>query len=849
VGAAPRPALSARRSVVLALLLLAPLLVAAVPGAGAPLNSVYGVELDARGEHERVLVFGDRELDARLDERDPKTLVVTIRGALLDASAPSRVTGQPGAAIRSVRIESVVSPSGPELRLVIDHAQGLPVELSQRGATLAVEFRRPERPVERGIPMQFVASELAEIVEKVGRATGQRFVYDDTLRGRVTITSPERVSRDEALELLNSALLLAGFVALPTPTGARKIMPLASGLGEAPWNLDAPGAGTEAQTSTLVRLRSATPEQVLSALQPWIGASSLAIPHSETNAVILAGSEARLRQMLTLVAEIDQASGDELVVRRLRYRSASEAAELLLAALGEKVGARTGVEAWPDERTGALVLRAPRAEMEDARALLAELDRPVRSSGSLRVRELRFADPEALMGILQSLAGGGGPAALAPVAARPGGAPSSPQLAGGNSLAGREFGVAVFKPTHALVLSGDSETLDILDDVIDELDQRPTTIEVEALVLQVINDDRLDLGFDAFIPATEPKSPHDWFVNTLLNPSGGGLMQPGEGTGPAYAARFTRAPLVIPFVDGEGNPASLVVPRGSAVITANDALVRSQMLARPHLRMLSGDEQEIFAGNNVPIPVSTTAGTGSTANPLQTSQTVERQDVGITLRVKPTVGEAGGVRLDLTIEMTSVAPSTAGDVEEVGPTLRNRNLQSTVHLNDDDFIVVGFAREAVSQQDAVGTPWLMNVPFLGWAFKATGDANVVSRIVIAVRARIERSPDDQIADTIRHRLAFERSNQRLAPLADLDRTAWALRVATRSDRADADAIAARISNGAQPGRVTRWESSTGPLYDVTLAGFATVADANRRAFELREQGYDPEVLVVPIEAH
>jgi len=843
VGASPRRALSPPlrpKHAVVSLALLAPLLLAAVPGGRSAPVAVYGIELDAQGERERVLVFAEAPLEGRLEERDAKTLVVVIPGAVLDPSVPTRVTGPAGAAVRLVTIEEAAGAGGSEVRLVIERVPGLPAELTSRGATLAIELARPARPVEPGIAMQFANAELAEIVEKVARATGERFLFDDSLRGKLTLTSPERVSREEALELLHAALLLKGFVALPTPSGARKIMPLGSGgLGGAPWNPDAPGARSEAQTTTLVHLRSATAERVATALQPWLGATALAIAHPPTNAVILAGSEARLRELMTLVAEIDHDSGDELVVHRLRHRSAEDAAGLVLAALGTRVGARHGVEAWPDERTGALVLRASPEAMQDVRALLAEIDRPVQGEGSVGVLMLRYADPEALARLLGNLAAGNTSHAA------PGGA-LTPAMAGGASLEGRDFGVAVHAPTHSVVLSADPETLGILEELIDELDRPPPTIDVEVLVLQVINDVALDLGFDAFIPLTSPKSPNDWIASAFLNPRGGGLFQPGSGDGPVYAARFTRAPLVLPFIDSLGNPASLIVPRESGVITANDVRVRSQTLMRPHLRMLAGTEQEIFAGNNVPIPVSKTAADAASA--FQTSVSVERQDVGIRLRVKPSVGEAGGVRLELDVNISSLAPSLAGSVEEVGPSLRQRRLTSTIHLNDNEFAVVGFAREAAVEQNEIGTPWLKDIPILGWAFKQTSDSNVTARLVIAVQARIERSPDERVADSIRRRLAFERSSQRLEPLAQSSTTAWALRVAARADEAEAQTIAARLSASARPARVTRWESSSGSVFDVTVSGFETLSEANDTALQLREEGYDPEVLVVPLEA-
>ena len=355
-----------------------------------------------------MLVFAQQPLEGRLEEPDPETLLLVIPGAVLDPSAPARVAGAPSAGVRLVTAEEVAGVAGPEVRLRIARTPGPPAELSRRGATLAIELARPRRPRADGIAMKFTNANLAEVVEKVARATGQSFLFDDSLQGLVTLTSPELVSPAEALELLHAVLLMKGYAALPTPTGARKILPLGEGVAGASFSSAAPRSDTEALTATLVRLRDAAAERVVTALQPWLGSSALAIAHPPTNALILAGSEARLRDLLMLVGAIDQASDRLLVVRRLRHRSAGEAAELLLAALGEPEGARPGVEAWPDERTGALVLRAPPAQMADARAFLAEIDQPVRGRGEVEVISLRFSDPEALAAMLGNLAAGGG---------------------------------------------------------------------------------------------------------------------------------------------------------------------------------------------------------------------------------------------------------------------------------------------------------------------------------------------------------------------------------------------------------------------------------------------------------
>jgi hypothetical protein len=143
----------------------------------------------------------------------------------------------------------------------------------------------------------------------------------------------------------------------------------------------------------------------------------------------------------------------------------------------------------------------------------------------------------------------------------------------------------------------------------------------------------------------------------------------------------------------------------------------------------------------------------------------------------------------------------------------------------------------------------MDIPFLGWAFKASSDRRIASRLVIAAQARIERSPEERVADSIRHRLAFERSSRRLEHVPVLDtETFWGLRVATVADPQQAEAIAARLGSPERPAHVSRWQSAAGPRFDVTLFRFTSLADANQLALELHDQGYEPEPVVIPAEA-
>jgi general secretion pathway protein D len=462
----------------------------------------------------------------------------------------------------------------------------------------------------------------------------------------------------------------------------------------------------------------------------------------------------------------------------------------------------------------------------------------------VRVIRLEHADPEELAEQLRELASETGDEPR----------PSGP----GRSLRGRPLAVAVHRATHSLVLAGSPETLQIVDELVAALDRPPPLVAVEVLVLEVTTSESLTLGFDAFVPLAEPKAPDDLVASVLSNPSGGGLLSPGVGQPVALAARFTRAPLVVPIVDAAGNATTVLVPRESFVVTADDREVRTRLLMRPHLVAVNGEEQEVFVGSNVPILTSATpsaagdaaAGTTPTGlvDPLTLRTEVERQDVGLRLRVRPTVGEAGGVRLALELDVSDVAAPVAGDVDEVGPTLSQRRLSATVHLADGEFAVVGMGPRQARQTTERGTPFLSDIPLLGWLFRFERTETTRSELLVATQAWVQRNADEQIAESIEQRLAFERSLSRAADLKGAGEVGWAVLVASADSEREAQEIAGGVARDGVPApRVTRWDFEGKPRFDVFVPGFETLAQAGAAANQLVRAGYPARVVALPDE--
>jgi general secretion pathway protein D len=797
---------------------------------------VYGMELETRGDRDRLLVFATQALVYRVEEVDPETVRVRLPGAVLDAAASRQLAPTVGSGLTGVRALERKESAGPEVWIELKRVAGTPISPSQRGSILALELPREASGAAPDFTLQFEDTDIADVVRAVSEATGEPFLFDGRLQGKVTIAVADRVTREDALEILNAALLIKGFAALPTPGGPRKILPIEASAGSLPWTTDELSSGREAPVITRIQLTSASVDDVVGALRPYLGESGLALAHAPSRSVILAGSEARLRRWMALAQAIDETSLDEVWVRRVRHRSADELAEMLPAVLGEEAASQ--LELVPDARSNALVVRSPVDLLPELRNWVDRLDVPADSTGSVRVLRLDHADPDELAVLLQDLTTSQGPRDEDE---------EDEGVVAAAGLSGRPLSVAVHRPTRSLVVAADATTHERVNDLVAGLDRPRALVGIEATVMEVTTSEELRLGVDAFIPLTNPKAPDDLIISVLSNPSGGGLIEPGLGQPVDFAARFTREPLVFPVVSPDGTPATVLIPRETVVVTAAGDEVTSRLLMRPHLVAVNGDEQEIFVGNNVPILTQTNTGTeGTEGNPLVLQTDVEREDVGVRLHVRPTVGQAGGVRLELELDVRQVVAPLAGDVDEVGPTLRQRQVEATLFLRDGEFAVVGMGADEVELDIERGVPFLKDMPWLGSLFRFTMHQRIRTELVIAVQAWVHRNADERVAAWIQRRMGVERSLARVGDLRDAPDVAYAVLVATRPTETEAETVAGQLeARDAAPVRVTAWDWRGDERFDVYLTGFQTMAEAGAAANRLIGSGYRPRVVALP----
>jgi len=718
---------------------------------------------------------------------------------------------------------------------------------------------------------------IERLVTQVGEAAGRTILFDEQVRGNVSIVAQRLVTIDEAWKILESSLSILGFSLLPSTEGNWRIAPVADAVGEAPFTASIRARPSTAQgdsfVTTLISLREATVEDAMTVLEPLAGSRVTLVPYAATSSLIASGPERAIARLALVARELDRIDELPMRLRVLRYRDVQEIEPLVESHLESVVGPAAQVEVWTDVRTNAFVVRGTRESTDAVVGFLDRLDRPVTGGGEIRILRVLHRDPQEVADLIMGLAGrgrgsgdGDRPVDGTDSATDEGAseeatppAPSIPRTPTGlesrrrlealaavqarTELQQEDFSIVVDAPTRSLVVRASPEGHGAIARTLEILDQRQELVALDITVSDLRTPRGQTLGFAFHVPLT-PGNDYGEVVGRLIsNPGGVGLLsQPGDQS--QLFGRVTRDPGV-PFSFG-------VVPiEDTGVIDAGAFEVRNEVLIQPSLVVTSGERHEIFVGANVPVPVTEGGGSvdvgisGGGVPMLSRTTRFERKDVGIRLGIEARAGLQGEIQLDLDIEISSLVPSIAGSIEAVGPTFAEQKVKTIARLDDGETAVVAMLRGTTKSELELGVPWLSRLPFVGALFRRDIDQLDESRLVIAARARRVSTPAELVADTIRRRLAFERASalgERMPRAVD---GPYAVRVTTREMREDAEAIADGLALRGHRTTVHEWSHEGRPRYDVYVLSLESLVDASEIARVLSDEGWQADPVILP----
>ena len=647
-----------------------------------------------------------------------------------------------------------------------------------------------------GIQLDFNDVELSVVIDTIARLTGKNFIYDDRVRGRVTIVSPTKITADEAYAVFESVLQVKGFTTVSGPGGAIKVIPIREAKES---NVDTvqgrgPTPDSDRFITRLIPLRYIDAEAISNTLKPLVSKDASMVAYPPTNTVILTDAATNISRLLEILRSIDvETYKEELTVVRVVHADATTLAQQLseifdaevatAGAINPRVrraqqqngGAATAITATKgrvriltDERTNSLIVLAARQRLDELREVIARLDVPVTGGGRIHVYYLKHADAEELSDTLSSLISG------QPTQAT--GAPGQNVQALRAAITELSEGVTVTHdaPTNSLIIQASQEGYNRLSQVIKQLDIPRPQVLVEALIMEVDVTDALDLGFSGLARIFEDGKGF-----------GVGSFSDGTTSSAFPGSVATKAGPQETLVDsllssvastntfgaiGTAEAGSTLI---QGILTASASLKGTNILSAPHILTLDNEEAEIKVGDNIPIVTSRVqSAAGVDSSGLATSQNIERQDIGITLTVTPQISEGNLLRLELEQEITAVnegLTGITGNAAEVGVALSNRKITNTVVVADNETVVIGGLIDETQQDNVTKVPWLGDIPILGWAFKTTSDEVTKRNLLVFLTPHIVRNEHQLAAESIRKREEFWASSQAALQLSSKER--------------------------------------------------------------------------------
>jgi general secretion pathway protein D len=561
-------------------------------------------------------------------------------------------------------------------------------------------------------------ADLRQIIEAVSAITGRNFIVDPRVRAQVTMLSAEPMSPDAFYAAFLSILEVHGYVAVPSGD-LIKIVPDANAR-QVP-GLDRPGSGDEIVTQ-VITVRNVGAAQLVPILRPLIPQYGHLAAHQASNMLIISDRAANVSRMLRIIHRIDTGADAEIEVIPLQHASSGDVVRVVSAlqqaASGGEAGKPLGLVA--DDRTNSVLISGDQVARLRLRALISHLDTPLEDGGNTQVIYLRYADAEDLATRLRDQVASG-------VAVQPG-QPGQPATAVGpeNVIIWADPG------TNALVITAPAEVMRSLRMVIDKLDIRRAQVLVEAIIAEVSYNRAAELGVTWAIDGTNDNNIVG-LTKLGSGPNVSDLVAAGLAGETAVAQALAGLPQGIILGGGrlsESGTSWAVIMR--ALLSDAD----TNVLSTPSIVTMDNEEAEIKVGQEVPFLTGQFTSTGAAQGVVNPFQTIERKDVGLTLKVTPQINEGDAVVMTVSLETSNL--SRAGTGGAVDLITNQRRITQKVLIENGEVLVLGGLVSDDLVQSEQRVPILGSIPILGYLFRSQSATSEKRTLMVFLRPVILR---------------------------------------------------------------------------------------------------------------
>jgi len=549
--------------------------------------------------------------------------------------------------------------------------------------------------------LNFVDADIHALINAVSRITGLNFIIDPRVKGKVTIISNKEMPGDDVYKVFLSVLKVHGFAAVAGPNVV-KIVPEVNAKQDAiPFMSKRIFNASDAFVTRVIEVRYIDAAQLVPILRPLVPQRGHLAAYPASNVLVISDSAANIMRLEKIIRRIDQTTSDEVEVIPLEHATATEVVRIMQQLAGMNPKQKRRINVIADDRTNSILLGGPRASRIRTRALISHLDTPLEFSGNTHVIYLRNAVAKDLVPVLTGISKG-----LASVGkGKKAAVPASAII------------IEAHESTNSLVISAPANIVRSLKTVIARLDIRRAQVLVEAVIAEVSEEATREFGIQ-------------WAGGGANSTRPIGLINFDNGYSAANLLLDT-PPVASGLSLGVGD--FIGSSRIGALIRALSADVGTNILSTPSLVTLDNKEAEIVVGQNVPFITGSFSGTGSGgSNPSNPFTTIQRKDVGLTLKIKPQINEGNAIKLDVEQEVSSLSPSTVG----ADLITKKRSIKTTVMVEDGGVVVLGGLIEEKLREDEQRVPILGDIPILGLLFRYNKTTKVKTNLMVFIHPQI-----------------------------------------------------------------------------------------------------------------
>ncbi|MEN8721033.1 MAG: type II secretion system secretin GspD [Oceanococcaceae bacterium] len=572
---------------------------------------------------------------------------------------------------------------------------------------------------EGGTTLNLKDAEINSLITTVSELTGVNFIVDPRVKGKVTVLSSSPMSPNELYSVFLAVLQVHGFAAVPAGPVV-KIVPEVGAKQDGGSYFEYDGLAEDEIVTRVLSIQNVPAAQLVPILRPLVPQYGHLAAYSPSNMLIISDRAANVQRMTEIIRRIDQSTDSELEFIRLKHASAADVQQVIQGLVQGTQAAKQASGQEPlvvlaDERTNSILISGDKTQRLNVRGLIAHLDIPLEEDGDTQVIYLSYANAETLAPILEGYAesqtksGGGGAA----------------QGGGGNAATG-DTRIVAEPDTNALVITAAPKIMRGLKSVIAQLDIRRAQVLVEGILAEVSVNQARSLGVDWAV-FNEDRIAAASILNSNILSAVSSAISSGTPT-----AALSALGQGLNVAGGRSNDNGTTF---GALLTVLYGDGDTNVLSTPSLVTMDNEEAQISVGQEVPFLTGSFSNTGATGGAVNPFQTIQRQDVGLTLSITPQINEGDSIQLQIKQESSNISAGSAGAVDLV---TNKRTLETTVMIDDGDILVLGGLIDDNVQQTEQKIPILGDIPVLGALFRSTSVNKSKQNLMLFIRPTILR---------------------------------------------------------------------------------------------------------------